>query len=130
MANAALSSTSEFQALMQTVAALRAHYSTIAGKAEREMIAERMRGNLNGAKRYKDTLKTMHDQHKAALDLIAERLTTPAQLKDTRRFLRAQADRANAFVRQLQQIRMSLEKLAEVAGFLTELVGGLTTILR
>ena len=115
---------------MEVVAALRAHYSTVAGKAEREMIAEKLRGNTASAQRYKDTLAAMHVQHKAALDLIADRLTTPAQLTATRKFLRSEADKANAFVKQLQQIKISLAKLAEVAGFLTELVRGLTTILR
>ncbi len=72
----------------------------------------------------------MHAQHKAALDLIAEKLTTPQQLITTRKFLRVEADKANAFVKQLQQIKMSLDKLAEVAGFLTELVKGLMVILK
>jgi hypothetical protein len=126
----AIEGTPDFQKLMQTVAALRAHYSTIAGKAERAMIAERMRGNRPAAQAYKDALKSMHDDHKAALDLIAEELTTPEQLSATRRFLRTEADEANRFVRELQQIEMTLGKIAEVVTFMGELVRGLTSILR
>lgn len=128
MPNAALNS-SEFNGLMQTVSALRAHYSTIANKAEQEMIAERMRGRVESARKYKDLLGTMHDNHKKALDLIAERLTTPTKLRETRRLLRSAADDANTFVRTLQQVKITLDKLAGAAGFLSELVRGLTRIL-
>ncbi len=52
MTNAALTGTSEFQVLMRLLQHF-AHYSTVAGKAEREMIAERMRGNNTSADEYK-----------------------------------------------------------------------------
>ncbi len=118
-----------FDKMMQTVGVLRTHYSRIANMAETEMLKARLSGKTAEADKYADLLDSMAADHRSALQLIADNVTTPDELKQTRRALRSAADEAHDFVEKLKKTKLTLAKLADAAKFLTGLVKGLTSIL-
>ena len=112
----------DFDKMMDTVRILRGHYSVVANAAEQEMLKARIRGDRTTADAYKAKLREMSSDHDTALSLIADHLTTPAELRATRRELRTAADTAHDFVKDLRTAKMTLDKLTKAAGFLTTLV--------
>ena len=124
-----ITSTPQFERLMKTAEILDGHYSDVTKKAQTARITAALKGDRTTADRYTAILANMRDHHATALDLIADKLTTPNQLRATRRALREAADEANGFVKQLQKVRISIDMLEKAAGFLSGLVTRLTTIL-
>ncbi|GIT88885.1 hypothetical protein [Roseobacter sp. OBYS 0001] len=117
-----------FDKLMDTVRILRTHYSKVASLAEQEMLKAKIKGDTATANGYKNTLDAMSKDHDTALSLIADQLTTPDELRKSRKALRDAADKAHKFITTLQKTKMTLDKLTKAAGFLTTLVTDLQAI--
>ena len=124
-----LTQSPDFDKLMQTVGVLRTHYSTLARMAEAEMLKARIRGDITSAEAYRGLLEQMSADHRTALDLIAEQITSVDELQKTRRAIRAAADEAHDFVADLKKTQLTLAKLKDAANFLTKLVAQLGSLL-
>lgn len=118
-----------YSRLMATVRVLDTHYSTLAGMARRQLLDSKIRGDNATAKGFQDALKKLSDDHEKALKLIANKLTEVSQLQATRKALREAADKAHKFVKKLRSVKLTLDKMTEVANFLTGLISDLRRIL-
>lgn len=120
----------DFEDMLRTVEILRGHYSKIVAKADTLAFRLHSRNDMSGFREVRETRMKMRTNHDKALDLIAEELTSPAQLQATRNALKQAKQDAHRFVRKLQQTTMTLNNLRDAAGFLSALVTNLTGILR
>lgn len=123
-----ISSHDDFDKLMDTVRILRTHHSKVANLAEQEMLKAKIKGDTATADSYKNKLDAMSRDHDTALSLIADRLTTPDELRETQKALRNAASRAHKFIADLKKAKLTLDKLTKAAGFLTTLVRDLKAI--
>jgi len=123
-----ISSHDDFDKLMDTVRILRTHYSKVANLAEQQMLKAKIKGDTATADSYRNKLDAMSRDHDTALSLVADQLTTPDELIETRKALRDAASRAHKFITGLNNAKLTLDKLTKVAGFLTTLVKDLKAI--
>ena len=111
-----------YNKLMTTVRVLDTHYSKVASIARRALLDAQFRNEKQTAKSYRKILRKMSADHEEALDIIADKLTTPEQLQATRKALRGAADKAYVFLEKLKKTKITLDNLTEAAQFLTQLV--------
>lgn len=123
-----ISSHDDFDKLMDTVRILRTHYSKVANLAEQEMLKAKIKGDTATADSYKNKLDAMSGDHNTALSLIADQLTTPDELRKSRKALRDAASRAHKFITDLKKAKLTLDKLTKAVVFLTALVADLKAI--
>lgn len=119
----------EFDRLMNTVKILRGHFSKIYGEIEAELIRLRFKGDRAGHAKLNDVRRRMREDYDDALGLIADKITSVAQLKQTRSVLRGAADEAYKFVDEMRRVKKRIDQFAKAAGFLSDLVKALRKYL-
>lgn len=112
----------DYDKLMDTVRILDTHYSSVVSKARSAMMDAQFRGDAATANAFRKIIKSMSKEHETALDVIANKLTEPDQLQAVRKALRGAADKAFKFLKKLKKVKMTLDKAAEAAAFITQLV--------
>ncbi len=117
-----------YDELMEMLDTLNTQYGTMAGKARTAMLDAKFRGETAKANSFIAQIKAMSDAHEEAVELIQEKLVSPAQLTATRSALQTATTRATDFLETLDAVAMTLDKATEAAGFLTDLLGDLRQI--
>lgn len=115
--------------LRETVKVFDTHYSKVAGKAWRGLLDAQFRGNDAEAEQYRNQIRKLADVRSEVMDLLADELTSVAQIQATRRALREAADAAFRFLKALKKAKMTLDDLANVVGFAEQLVKDIRKIL-
>ncbi|MEM6824993.1 MAG: hypothetical protein AAF566_07770 [Pseudomonadota bacterium] len=118
-----------FDDMLKTIEILRGHYARVVAKADTLALRLHVKGKIDDFKKVRSLRNKMREEHDAALDLIADKLTTPDELKKTRAALNEAKKKAHKFVKSLKSKALTLKTLAEASGFLTTLVKRLAAIL-
>lgn len=121
--------TAEFEALMQRARVLRGHFDKADRAAEMLMIGARRAGDWDRFDQVRDMRRGLYDAYAEAMELIADRLTTPDQLRATRRALEGTRKAAWDFVTRMEDARATLEEVSAVLALMTDLLGTLKEIL-
>lgn len=118
-----------FEKLLDTVEILRKHYAVIVARADTLAFRLHVRGDMAGFRDVRALRQRMREDHDRALDLIADKLTSPDELMATRHALTKAKRDAHDFIKRLQRIEMTLRDLQKATQFLASLVTNLTRIL-
>jgi len=124
-----ITQTDSFEKLMDTVGILRTHYSKITKLAEREMLKARMKKDMTTANKYAEKLDQMAQDYRAALDAIADKITSPKELNDTRKVVRDAASKAHGFIKALEKTKITLKQLETAAGFIADITTDIVSIV-
>ena len=124
-----ITSTPEYAKMLDTIRILDGHYNKVASAARRKQLDALFRGDAATANQYKTKLRNLSTKHEELLELISDQITSPEQLQETRRALRAAADKAYAFLQQLQKVEMTLETFSKTIGFLEQLTKDIRAIV-